>query len=485
MKSALTLAALLGAAACTRPNPAVCCLDQADCDEVGIGEVRNCADGLACVDHQCEVPSCAAAGCGAAAPVCNIVTDVCDPCTDSAECARFADTPVCEPSGGGCVQCLATSDCSGLPDTPVCDVMSSTCVECVVISDCSGTQPICDSNLCRGCRTDSECASSACGEDGACVAESGVVYLDPGGVDTGSCTRAAPCRRLLYGATQAGPTRQHVVMAPGGYVYPAFDITAQITTAALLIVHGNNASLSQSGETEFFFSSVPIHLRDLDTYGDGLSFSTTDTVVERVRVHAGYVGIRLDGMSTLRDVFVESTATGIYVTGGQFNGERIVVKQTPAFSLNALYVENGGSVNLTNVVLSGSGQYAIDALSVTGTISFATIVDSGSSTPGTTGPRAVRCSSGLTVRSSIIWAPGASARVPVEGCNLANTIAGPTPVPGTINMDPLFVNAAGGDYHLGANSPARDGVDMGPATDFEGDVRPQGARFDIGADESQ
>jgi parallel beta-helix repeat protein len=49
----------------------------------------------------------------------------------------------------------------------------------------------------------------------------------------------------------------------------------------------------------------------------------------------------------------------------------------------------------------------------------------------------------------------------------------------------LFVNPAGGDYHLSATSPA---IDVGttqhaPAVDFEGTARPSGAGIDIGADE--
>ncbi|HEU4410418.1 MAG TPA: right-handed parallel beta-helix repeat-containing protein [Polyangiaceae bacterium] len=50
---------------------------------------------------------------------------------------------------------------------------------------------------------------------------------------------------------------------------------------------------------------------------------------------------------------------------------------------------------------------------------------------------------------------------------------------------PKFVNSAGGDFHLRADSPARDaGANMGAylTTDFEGDSRADGA-FDIGADE--
>jgi hypothetical protein len=72
----------------------------------------------------------------------------------------------------------------------------------------------------------------------------------------------------------------------------------------------------------------------------------------------------------------------------------------------------------------------------------------------------------------------------VEGCNLVTSIVGPTPVPGAMSTDPLFQDSSTHDYHLASNSPARDAVDAGPATDFEGDARPQGARYDIGADEA-
>jgi uncharacterized protein (TIGR03437 family) len=53
---------------------------------------------------------------------------------------------------------------------------------------------------------------------------------------------------------------------------------------------------------------------------------------------------------------------------------------------------------------------------------------------------------------------------------------------GAITGDPMFVNAAGGDFHLQATSPA---VDQGTATDlaidFDGLLRPQGTAFDLGA----
>ena len=54
-----------------------------------------------------------------------------------------------------------------------------------------------------------------------------------------------------------------------------------------------------------------------------------------------------------------------------------------------------------------------------------------------------------------------------------------------VEGDPMFVNSAGADFHLQENSPA---IDTGsptdaPSDDFEGQARPSGAGYDIGADE--
>ena len=60
-------------------------------------------------------------------------------------------------------------------------------------------------------------------------------------------------------------------------------------------------------------------------------------------------------------------------------------------------------------------------------------------------------------------------------------------VVGSINIwgDPSFVNPDGGNYHIGPGSVAIDaGVDAGVTFDIDGDPRPLGPAFDIGADEA-
>jgi hypothetical protein len=50
--------------------------------------------------------------------------------------------------------------------------------------------------------------------------------------------------------------------------------------------------------------------------------------------------------------------------------------------------------------------------------------------------------------------------------------------------DPSFVNVRSGDYHIQEDSAARDkGVDVFVYTDMDGQLRPEGKRHDIGADE--
>jgi hypothetical protein len=96
------------------------------------------------------------------------------------------------------------------------------------------------------------------------------------------------------------------------------------------------------------------------------------------------------------------------------------------------------------------------------------------------------CGPQLNVTGSIIWQLqcGGAFQDAAGGCTFASSIvSNATSPPGTSNSDPMFVNAAADDYHIRTASPARDAVDTGPSTDFEGDARPGGPKFDSGADE--
>jgi len=81
---------------------------------------------------------------------------------------------------------------------------------------------------------------------------------------------------------------------------------------------------------------------------------------------------------------------------------------------------------------------------------------------------------GATLWGSGVWANG-------------KDWGGPgTILTGTLNIwgNPAFVNPAGYNYHIGSGSAALDsGVNAGVTNDIDGEPRPVGAGFDIGADE--
>jgi hypothetical protein len=448
-------------AACTKPNPAVCCLDEADCASIGVSDPeRTCADGLACVDNACVVPSCSTDGCSAEAPVCDITLDVCTGCTGPADCDQF-DTKVCDLEGGACVECLLDAEC------PV-------------------TAPICDDKACRACRLDTECASGACGEDGSCVVEQDVVYLDPNGTDSGSCPRETPCKTVQFALTQTTPTRNHIVMKSGSYTGVA-RVSSMTTSALSIAIHGGGASITRStGDGEAVLQTeIPTKIRDLTIaiapFGFGVSAKAT-TTLERVAIQAP-TGIRVQASVVASDIEIEaagaSSGVGISVESGSLQLTRAAISG----GTNGIRAV-AGSVELSNVLVHDTTKTGIDltptGAAVTGSISFVTVTDTGDTT---TAPAGLKCGSFFTVRSSILWTVRGTGTPPADACNFISTIAGPVAVAGTTNKDPLFVNPTLDDFHLSSNSPAIDAVDDGPALDFEGDQRPQGTRFDLGADE--
>jgi len=368
------------------------------------------------------------------------------------------------------------------PATDVCDMASGACVDCVTAMDCDAARPVCDAMACRTCRLDSECPSGACADDGTCVAEANVVYLSPTGTDRLPCSKAQPCLRLSFALQEVTNGRNHIVFALGTYDFPL--VVQVVANATSLFIHGGGATLSGTSDDGLIELASPTVLRDIElvnSAGTALVASST-VVVERIKARSMIsttAAIATSGVVTLRDVDVRAAGCGIRLGGGSLQVDRVTITG----GTTGICSSNPTVVNWVNLMVSGTSAVGANLTGVTGTIAFMTIAETGS---GVTGVAGLSCTHAeLQLASSIIWTPAAGGRPTIEGpCSVASSIVGPSGVVGAMNVNPQFVAPMTGDFHLSGGSPARDVANAGPMRDFEGDPRPRGARFDLGADEA-
>ncbi|MFN0250108.1 MAG: choice-of-anchor Q domain-containing protein [Kofleriaceae bacterium] len=451
----LVFAALVLGGCSTTKNPNFCCLTGDDCLAAGASEVTPCSQGLACIENACVPSVCAMEGCTAAAPVCETSTDMCLGCVDASDCARFANLPVCDAAGGGA------------------------CVECATTSDCPANEPICDAKQCRACAADADCETRACGDDGGCIDENQIVFLAPDGVDRGDCTRAAPCQDLAFGLTKATGLRAHVVFATGSYT----------TTGALnphggidrVTLHGNGAMLTGGNADNVTINMTrPSTIRDLHVTNPiafGIALRARDANLQRLTL-TGHNGLSANGQVTANDLEITSVGTqgrGIFVAGN-------LLLDRARIRGGAAGIAGYGVFDVVNTVISDTAVGGVNFDSnARGTLRFVTISRTNFVADGI----GARCgSSAVAFENSIIWDSTETTTPNVESCTFTNTIVGPMMAFGALNTPPMFADELAGNFHLTPNSPARDVVDAGPPTDFEGDPRPRGVRFDIGADEA-
>ena len=282
---------------------------------------------------------------------------------------------------------------------------------------------------------------------------------------------------------QTNQARAHIVVGPGSYVLSAtpLNIDAQSTTSLRVYVHGGGAHIEGGSSDGFLTAYIPISMKDVELVNPDSGQTAAPLVVTS---SATLVNVTLRGSRAL-SVTGQVTARNLKLYGVKFG-----LVNNGATTISRGIIEGGevgisgfgGTLQLTNVLIAGASGLGIDVSGTNGSIDFSTLTDTGNSVTGTAGVRCISAS--LTFRSSIVWAQTTTNRPAVEGsCLYVATIVGPVGVPGAMNVNPLFANASGHDFHLSGGSPARDLVDQGPAYDFEGDARPKGVRYDIGADE--
>lgn len=450
-------------AACTKHNPAVCCTSPSDCSSIGAtGETeRPCTDGFVCLGHECTTPPDAPPG---------------PACTDDSQCS--GTLPHCSPA--------------------------NECVECVSSDQCSGLKPVCDASdhACHACSNDDECASSVCDVlTGACIAESEVLYVAPAGAGASDCSRLQPCT-FTRSIVVATPTRSTVKMAAGNY--DAYIVIAGKDVS----IHGQSATLTALANNSALDIQAGAHVRVeglsiVNQGGDGAVYCSGTPDIPSLDL--SQVSVSSDG-----GTLVTQTCTGM-ITGGRLLSSSLSVPNVLAaganFTIersiidggNGVLAEGTGSlVRINNSLIVNQlgtyGPFSGSALFTNGPgsifVSFSTVIGSVVKCSSATPTCAGGSGAGSCIDNTIVFAPALnpSADVVQGNCTVNYSLVTPqnTPLSGSNNLpgvQPGFTNANGADYHLESSSPAVDAGDPSAsnAIDYDGVLRPQGARRDIGA----
>jgi len=469
---------------------------------------------------------------------CRFIDDLLGKKLNPAYCMAHPEDPDCRRAFPDAAVATCTSNATCMAPTGVCDVAGSmTCVECIApdqTSACDGMTPVCGSDhVCRACAAHPECPDShVCLPDGSCATIDLVAYVAQDGTGT-VCAQEQPCGTLNDGIQTGKP----FVKVEVGTVTDSNVASVDDRSLTILADPGAILTRSNGGVVLDIRNNADVKIYDLEiTGGPGIAAITYSVpnggIPKLALTHVtidGYQGLGVS--SSAGGVLVVAQSTLSRNTGGgvSFSAGGIVTLSQSTFSNNlggGILVSAGGLLkisqstfsknagggirisdsqfDITNIFIVGNGSLVsvfggvrVDATAVMSAgvhrIDFNTIATNLGPGGADLGIACGTVLTPLTFSNNIIYgnvtAGGGRQISGSVNCATSYSDIGPDPAAGNgnINADPMFVDAAQGNFHLMASSPAKDAADPSATlgNDFDGDARPepQRGRCDMGADE--
>ncbi|MBS1124151.1 MAG: hypothetical protein H6Q90_6379, partial [Deltaproteobacteria bacterium] len=340
---------------------------------------------------------------------------------------------------------------------------------------------------------------------GTCVPEASVVYASPDGM--GTCSLAQPCAlasaitlatnavvtptvRMLPGTYDSSLEVRTPTAAPLEVVATQADILVVGSVRAVVVKDGasvNIRNLSATGELLVQCGNANAPFSSLSIRGASFKTAGAASVVDMTRCNLN-----------LTDSEVSMNASGSAITTSDDSSLRADRVHMHANIVGATIIVAGArtSVEITNSLLENvfPAVFTSDTTSPGSRLTFAydTFVLSHSLDQGAPGD--ICEGSTVALRSvlfenSVLASQGAFESVgnlnPLK-CTFTNTILSHQTgaPPGTIVVDPQFIDVANRDFHLKPSSPAIDIAVSGTINvghDLDGTLRPQGSSPDLGA----
>ncbi len=217
-----------------------------------------------------------------------------------------------------------------------------------------------------------------------------------------------------------------------------------------------------------------------EPYGlDGILIGAKDTVtVAQNRVHDIGRYAPGEGGCSPATSYYQNVDHGVYVDGSSNVTivNNLLYNNKRGWSIH-VYPDTVTNLNVSNNTFAFPNPYRVGQIILASNISGAVIANNVFYQPTTAGIRFSQGAlSNVTISKNITY--GGSALYNETSSSAGLTLSG-----NMDNKDPLLVDPAGLDFHIKASSPAIDAgtVPTGVLTDFDGNNRPQGATYDIGA----